>query len=539
MAISRAQLRGRAAGSLFAGRAMFIAGYIVSYVALDWVSYIYPVAPLGITPWNPPPGLSLALLLRRGVHQAPWLFVAAFVAEILVRGTPAPLTMLAFSSVVLAGGYAFAAWLLVAKLGFDPDFRSVRDATLFTAVVAAVSGLVAFAYVASFAAFGILPLEMLARSASHFWIGDLIGIIVTTPLLLVFTRKHPPWREVTRPLALLQAIAIVAMLWIVFGSGFSKELNLFYLLFLPLIWIAMLHGLPGTALATLLIQLGLIVALKLGGYQRGTVLEFQLLLLSLAVTGLFLGIAISARRAVERLLREKEFELNRSLRLAGASEMASALAHELNQPLSAIATYARAGQVMAADPARSHDALLATMDKLAHEAARAGAVVHRLRDFFRTGSARLEPLEVEPLLRAVVEAERTRAERHRVRIVLDCDQALPGVTADRVQIETVLHNLISNAIDALKETAHDDRVIRVGAARPAAQFVTISVADNGPGIASDVAEQLFRPFATSKPRGMGLGLAISRSIVEAHAGRLALEAMDSGCMFRFTLPVAA
>jgi two-component system, LuxR family, sensor kinase FixL len=301
----------------------------------------------------------------------------------------------------------------------------------------------------------------------------------------------------------------------------------------------MRHGLPGTALATLLIQLGLIAALKLGGYQRGTVLEFQLLLLALAVTGLFLGIAISERRAVERQLREKQFELDRSLRLAAASEMASALAHELNQPLSAIATYARAGQVIAGDPTRSHEALSQTMDKVAHEAARAGAVVHRLREFFRTGSAHLEALEVAPLLQDVVDAERPRAERHRTSLVLDCAQALPRVTADHVQIETVLHNLISNAIDALKQTTEEERMIRVGATQQNAQFIAISVTDNGPGIREDIADQLFRPFATSKPRGMGLGLAISRSIVEAHAGRLAFEAANGGCVFRFTLPVAA
>ena len=538
MAASRTQLHAPTAGRAVTGRVALVAGYIIAYVALDWVSYIYPIAPLGITPWNPPPGLSLALLLRHGLHQAPWLFVAAFAAEILVRGTTAPLPLLAFSCAMLAGGYTFAAWLL-GKGKFDPDFGSVRDATVFTATVAAVSGLVALAYVSPFAIFGILPVDLLARSASQFWIGDLIGIIITTPLLLIFTREHSPWRELGSPLALLQGITIGVMLWIVFGSGFSAELNLFYLLFLPLIWIAMLHGLPGTVLATLLIQLGLIVALKLGGYQRGIVLEFQVLLLALAVTGLFLGVAISERRAVERLLREKQFELNRSLRLAAASEMASALAHELNQPLSAIATYARAGQIIASDPTRSQEALGATMDKLAQEAARAGAVVRRLRDFFRTGSARLEPLHVELLLRDIVDAERPRAERHRVRIVLDCTQALPRVTADRVQIETVLHNLISNAIDALKQTTYDERVIRIGATHEGAQFVTISVADNGPGISEDIADQLFRPFATSKPRGMGLGLAISRSIVEAHAGRLVLEAADRGCVFRFTLPVTA
>ena len=455
-----------------------------------------------------------------------------------MRGAPAPVPLLALSSLVLAGGYTMAAWLLQARLKFNPDFASVRDATVFTATATVATGLVALGYVGPFAIAGILPVDSLARSASQFWIGDLIGIIITTPLLLIFTRRRPPWGEFGSPLALLQGITIVAVLWVVFGSGLSKELNLFYLLFLPLIWIAMRHGLPGTALATLLIQLGLIVALKLGGYQRGTVLEFQLLLLALAVTGLFLGIAISERRTVERLLRENQFELNRSLRLAAASEMASALAHELNQPLSAIANYARVGQLIASDPTISKEGLGTTMDQLVKEAARAGAVVHRLRDFFRTGSARMELLDVELLLQGVVDAERTRAERHRVRVVLDCARALPSVVADRVQIETVLHNLISNAIDALKQVTHE-RVIRVGATREDAQLVAISVADNGPGISEEMADQLFRPFATSKPRGMGLGLAISRSIVEAHAGRLVVEATDHGCVFQFTLPVAA
>ena len=538
MASAKAQPRIRTPRYLLTRRPVLIVCYVVAYVALDWVSYIYPIAPLGITPWNPPPGLSLALLLRYGLHQAPWLVVAAFAAEMLVRGAPAPLPLLALSSLVLASGYTLAAWLLQARLKFNPDFASVRDATVFTATAIVATGLVGLSYVGLFAIAGILPVDSLVRSASQFWIGDLIGIVVTTPLLLIFTRRHLPWSEFGSPLVLLQGITIVAVLWVVFGSGLSKELNLFYLLFLPLIWIAMRHGLPGTALATLLIQLGLIVALKLGGYQRGTVLEFQLLLLALAVTGLFLGIAISERRTVERLLREKQFELNRSLRLAAASEMASALAHELNQPLSAIANYARVGQLIASDPTISKEGLGTTMDLLVKEAARAGAVVHRLRDFFRTGSARMEPLDVERLLQGVVDAERTRAERHRVRFVLDCAQALPSVTADRVQIETVLHNLISNAIDALKQATHE-RVIQVSATHEHAQFVTIRLADNGPGMSEDMADQLFRPFATSKPRGMGLGLAISRSIVEAHAGRLVLETADHGCVFQFTVPVAA
>ena len=249
MASAKAQPRIRTPRYLLTRRPALIVYYVVAYIALDWVSYIYPIAPLGITPWNPPPGLSLALLLRYGLHHAPWLFVAAFAAEILVRGAPAPLPLLALSSLVLASGYTLAAWLLQARLKFDSDFASVRDATVFTATTAVATGLVGLGYVGLFAIAGILPVDSLVRSASQFWIGDLIGIVVTTPLLLIFTRRHLPWSEFGSSLLLLQGITIVAVLWVVFGSGLSKELNLFYLLFLPLIWIAMRYGLPGTALA--------------------------------------------------------------------------------------------------------------------------------------------------------------------------------------------------------------------------------------------------------------------------------------------------
>jgi two-component system sensor kinase FixL len=115
---------------------------------------------------------------------------------------------------------------------------------------------------------------------------------------------------------------------------------------------------------------------------------------------------------------------------------------------------------------------------------------------------------------------------------------LPQISADRVQIETVLHNLLANAIDALKLTTQDQRIVRVGADQAGAQFVRVSVADNGPGISTEMADQLFHPFTTSKPRGMGLGLAMSRSMVEAHGGRLALGTPANGCELRFTIPVA-
>jgi signal transduction histidine kinase len=517
-----------------------VAGYLLAYIALDWVSYIYPAAPpLAITPWNPPPGLSLALLLRRGLANGPWLFVAALGAEILVRGMELPVSALLLSSALPALVYTIAAALLRKALRFDPDFTTLRDATVFCGAIAVATALLALAFVGLFAAYGLLPRGAFAKSAAQYWIGDLIGIVVTTPLVLVVTRRPPAGLRWPDAEMIGQAAALVLSLWVVFGSGWVDELKLFYVLFLPLIWIAMRHGVEGTTLAIMAIQVGLIVAMRLGGYAAATVLEFQFLLLAVAVTGLFLGATVSERVAIARQLREKQAQLDRSLRLAAASEMASALAHELNQPLSAITTYVRSCQLMLAEVKPLRVGLAETMDKVVQEAARAGNVVRQLRDFFRTGSGRLVRIEVLPLLRGVLEEMHLRTERHSVRWRLVAAENIPAVLVNRIQIETVLHNLIANAIDALKSVpAGTSREISVSAAAESELHVVISVADNGPGIPAEIAAQLFRPFATSKPQGMGLGLAISKSIVEAHGGRLWLESAERGSIFRFTLPTA-
>ena len=532
MAGTGARISGWRYGSL-------VAGYLVGYVALDWASYIYPVAPpLAITPWNPPPGLSIALLLRFGPRNGPWLFVAALLADLLVRGLHAPWLLLLVAAALPAIVYTACAVALRGALHFDADFASLHDAVLLVAVTTVATGALALAFVGLFCAGGELPVVEFWQAAAHFWIGDLIGILVTAPLLLVVTRRPRPRSRASSPELAAQVAAILAALWIVFESGWTDELKLFYVLFLPLIWIAMRHGIEGAVVATAVIQVGLIAALRAGGYATGDVLEFQVLLVALALTGLFLGMTVSERRAIARQLRDRELELDRSLRLAGASEMASALAHELNQPLAAIGSYARACQVMLADGDRAPARLRETIEKVTREVARAGDVVHRLKDFFRTGSGRPDRVQVAQLLQAAVAAAAQRAERHGVHCRIDCPPSLPAVHADRIHAEIVLHNLVSNAIDALVTMTAGERNVTISASLDDVQFVTISVADSGPGVAPDMRGQLFEPFATSKPHGMGLGLAISRSLVEAGGGRLWPEAAGRGSRFSFTLPVA-
>ena len=514
-----------------------ILGYLAGYVALDWVSYIYPLTPeFGITPWNPPPGLSLVLLLRCGLANGPWLFVAAALAELIVRGPHPPLVVFV-AAALPAVVYTGLAAMLRGRLRFQTDFASLRDAAVFVGAVAAAAALVATCYVGFLHFSGLLPAELLARSAAQFWIGDLIGIVVTTPLLLVLTRPQSPALRVPARDVAIELGALVFALWVVFGSGWAEQLKLFYVLFIPLIWIAMRHGIEGTTIAIMGIQVGIITAMRVEGYRAGTALELQFLLLALAVTGIFLGMTVSERGAIARQLRDKQFELDRSLRLAGASEMASALAHELNQPLTAIGSYVRACQLMLAEPASRSEMLRQTMDRILAEVTRAGDVVRHLREFFRTGSGQIAAIAVEPMLREAIESASQRSERHRIRWRLDCPPGLRSVLVDRVQVQTVLHNLVSNAIDALKAMPAEEREITLSARRDGAHFVRVSVADNGPGLSEEALAGLFKPFATTKPHGMGLGLAISRSIVEARGGRMWSEPAPKGSVFSFTLPM--
>jgi len=231
--------------------------------------------------------------------------------------------------------------------------------------------------------------------------------------------------------------------------------------------------------------------------------------------------------------------LQRALRLAAAGEMASALAHELNQPLTAVANYARAGQLLL-EAGRSGE-ISDVLDKVATEARRAGAVVRRLRDFFKTGHTRRDPVAILPLVVETIGEVEERARRQSCRLEYAIPADLPPVRGDGVQLQVVLRNLLINALDAVAPESmgslDEDPEVTLTAHREDDE-VLIQVVDNGPGILPQFRDRLFDPFATSKPQGMGLGLAISRAIVEAHGGRLWAESPSAGgSRFCLALPL--
>ncbi|MEH3086396.1 MAG: PAS domain S-box protein [Xylophilus ampelinus] len=281
-------------------------------------------------------------------------------------------------------------------------------------------------------------------------------------------------------------------------------------------------------------------------------------------------IDISEQRRIEELSRATQERLQATARLATVGEMASLLSHELTQPLAAIASYANGSLNLlahdgpegpAAGDARGRGAgpgpgaaarlqrdgdLALAMRRIAEQAERAGKVIRSVRDFVRRRDATRETVPARELLDAVMPLVSLQARKLQVQVLIDLPAGLPPAWCDRTMVEQVLLNLARNAMQAMdrpespagpagriltiavRETAADDR----------GQWLEFSVADTGPGIPEEVARQLFTPFFTTKPEGMGLGLSLCRSVVEQHGGRLQhLPRPRGGTLFSFTIPV--
>jgi two-component system sensor kinase FixL len=645
-------------------------GYVALYLTLDRLSFIGALYGIAITPWNPSTGLEMALLIIKGLRSAPLIMAAELLSSATLPIVSISAVPLSLEAVVVTAGYTGAAAIL-RHAGLQAGIRRSSDAVMLLIVAVISSGLVANGSVVVYAAAGVVPWSGFAEAVYHLWIGDAIGIVVfVPPLLLLYQRikQRTPSGHGRAPLQFVEFAAqgtsiVVALAAVFSGPGSDHPLGLFYLLFLPLIWIAMRHGLPAASWAVLVTQVGLITGLEIQGQSELTLRALQLLMFALAATGLMLGAVVSERRrlwsalvesegrrtailntardgvltidargriqsinpAVERLFsrpshrlighdvsevvegvpdllhllklsarspaseagcweldarradgstlqielsagrfdllgrenftvvirditsrrkaearhREHQAQLAHVWRVSLAGEMAAGLAHELSQPLTAIIAYARGCLRLLAGSAPEPALLHEGVAEVVQQAERAGDVLDRFREFVRGGEFRRTLTEVKPLIDAAVSLTRVEAAQQKVEIEARIDPGLPAILADRIQIEQVVLNLLRNAMDAMEGANTERRSIVIEARRNSKHAIEISVADSGPGVAAEVKDRIFEPFVTTKPLGMGMGLSISRSIIESHDGRLQMaRSGGSGAIFIFDLPTA-
>ena len=528
-----------------------VAGALVlAYAALEWMSFIHEHKGVPVTPWNPGLGVAFGLIVLRGAAYGLVLFACVVIAEIFVLQTDLAWPIILAIAAVVATSYTGAAVIARSYLRLDAGLSHVRDVVILLATGAAGAAVVAALLAGLLLSTSDLDIADLSNSALPLFVGDVIGIAVVTPLLLRFSAQgRELWQAVSRPLiaeVILFLLATGFALWMIVGTDRPNDYKYFSLLFLPVVAVAVRHGIDGSCLALAATQLGLLALLKAYGYGAPAFTEFQIVMFVLTMTGLLVGVIVSERqqadlatRQAEAQLKDSQLEAARAARLNMVSGMASALAHEINQPMTAARALARSVQQLLHPPATDLERANTNLSTLVTQIDHAAGVVRRMREFLRRGQPHFSTLSVHTMLDDALVLARPEASTHATHIELDVAEPLPTIFGDRIQLQQVVLNLVRNAMDAIAETHRSDGHIRVRAyLADQGRAVEISVIDNGAGVPAG--RSLFEPLSSSKVDGIGLGLTICANIVQAHGGRIWLESSQGGTTeFRFSLPLQA
>lgn len=526
-----------------------LAGLVAIYLALEWISAIQEYRGVPVTAWNPGLGVLFAGLLRGSRLAALALFLGAILAEALLgAGVPQLFQAFVIAAIVTLGYVSVAQ--IARRLNLDSRLERVRDVALLLS--AALGGALIVGLCLNVFLLGVGSINM-AQAAQDWWpmlVGDLIGIAVATPLVLRSSRERVRAQLLDMSfVAGVLAAALVAAISVVFmlSQGEQSAYQAFSFLFLPIVFAALRNGLDGACIALAATQLALLAGLNLFGYGAGAFTSFQTLMAVLTAAGLLAGAVSSERDAASRaarnaraLLKEKESEVARADRFQLVTGLASALSHEINQPMTAARAYARTAQKLAeapeADISRVRDYVNRSVEQIDH----AAAILRSTREFLRRGDPGRAPAKPATIVADSLTLMRPLAAANRVRMSSDIQPGLPMCNCDRIQIQQVLMNLMDNSIAALTGAKIFGGIVNVSVRLGAnGGQIEFAVADNGPGVKPEFAARMFEALATTKKDGLGLGLAISAGIVEAHQGRIWLESGEPGATeFRFVIPAA-
>ncbi|MBF0392479.1 MAG: MASE1 domain-containing protein [Alphaproteobacteria bacterium] len=514
--------------------AAHVAGWLLLYVIADRAALTHVPSGVALAPWNAAPAISFGMIARLGPRWFPAALIAPILAALSGDGVSSETAGRALSETLACGGAARA---LRGGAGERPDFGRVRMAFRFFGTALAAAALIGAARAAMVADLEPWGAVSLGGQVS---LAHLVAILAVAPLVATLgpPRRWAGGRFAISVEGLFQVTALMVLAWEVFGRFANQEIHFFYLLFLPLAWIATRNGQRGTAMALAALYLAPIWSDRQFGHLDQSVIELQIRLGVLAMTGLLLGAMVSERAEAEARGLARQTELAHFQRLNVGWEMASALAHELNQPLTAAMNYTQAALRLIRAPTPDLERAATLTARSVDQIERVAQIIHGLRDFMRKGELRLAPNEVRDIVEDALRLVSAEANAAGVTLHAVGMAGVPPVMADKTQIVQVMVNLVRNAVQALAGAKVNNPAVLVSA-RAVEGAVEVMVTDNGPGLDPRVETRLFDPFVTTKEAGMGLGLSISKSILEAHDSRLWAESPPhGGVVFRFTLPLA-
>ncbi len=533
-------------GVLWSALAVAVGYYLAARLGLALTLQPHPISTL----WPPNALLMAALLLTRA--RSWWVVLAAalpahLLAE-LQSGVPLAMVLGWYASNCSEAliGAALVRRLVPGTLRLD-SMRSTGIFLLFGALAAPL--------VSSFLDAGLV--KLVGFGEGDYWTlvrmrfsSNVLAELTIVPLILAWATWRPAVLRDTPPRSFVEigavflgllAASVIAFDLPVFDANAAPAL--FYAPLPFLLWAAVRLGVRGTTSALALVVVLTIVGAVhgtgpfVGGSPEYTARDLQLFLIAVSVPLLLLAVVLEERSRVEREAHEQRLQLTHLSRVAMLGELSGGIAHELNQPLTAILSNAQAAQHFIAGKGDVDKVELAEIlsDIIAADQ-RAGEVIRRLRALFKRGETQLERLEPNELVREVLSLARGDLTTRGIEPVMKLARALPAIHGDRVQLQQVMLNVVLNAAEAMAGGMHEPRRLTVRSSLDAGH-VHLSFSDSGPGFAAELAETLFEPFYTTKPQGLGLGLSISRSIIRAHGGRLGgVLNPERGARFHVVLP---
>jgi signal transduction histidine kinase len=521
--------------------AVAIGYYLAARLGMALTLHPYPISTL----W-PPNALLLAALLLAPGRDWWWLLAAALPAHIaaeLQSGVPGAMVLGWYAS--NCSEALIGASLLRVFVRGVPRLDSLREAGVLL-----LSAALAAPVLSSFIDAALV--RLIGGATSDYWglvktrlFSNALAELMVVPLIVAWAAwlasGAPRMRGARNAEAavLFGGLLVVCLLAFAMPHGDAHTAPAVFYAPLPfLLWAAVRFGPQGLASALPVMAVATIWGTVHGlgpfamGAPQDTAREMQLFLITAAVPSLLLAVALAERARIER---ESRSQLTHLSRVAMLGELSGGIAHELNQPLTAILSNAQAAQHFLAKKPAEPGILSEILQDIILADQRAGDVIERLRAMFKRGETRFEPIDANRLVRDVMTLAHGDLTTRGIEVALRLAPSLPEVKGDRIQLQQVMLNLVVNAADAMSACASQDRLLTVQTLATR-RGVHINVIDRGPGFTVPQ-EALFQAFYTTKPQGLGLGLSISKSIITAHGGRLwAATRKAGGATFLITLP---